>query len=136
MSDEEEIDETFESFCLHYDTVDINSDDRSIEEIASIPKDCEKKDKKIYLQLKADKKEEDILNYIKIKNEDLENKFKNKLQNELIKQNQKIEIEEGVTTCKNCSSKRILTYQMQTRSGDEAMTTFYVCTNCATKWKS
>lgn len=59
-----------------------------------------------------------------------------KLESELLRGEQKLELVEGVTMCLKCKSRKVYTYQMQTRSGDEAMTTFYVCSVCAAKWKS
>lgn len=43
------------------------------------------------------------------------------------------EIEEGVLECK-CGSKRVLSYQKQTRGGDESSTTFANCMECGKKW--
>jgi DNA-directed RNA polymerase subunit M/transcription elongation factor TFIIS len=43
------------------------------------------------------------------------------------------EVEEGVTTCK-CGSKRVFTYQKQTRGADEPMTTFAKCVKCNAQW--
>jgi DNA-directed RNA polymerase subunit M/transcription elongation factor TFIIS len=43
------------------------------------------------------------------------------------------EVEEGVTTC-HCGSSRVFTYQRQTRSSDEPMTTFAQCVNCKATW--
>ena len=43
------------------------------------------------------------------------------------------EVEEGVTECK-CGSKRVFTYQIQTRSSDEPMTTICKCVKCGTNW--
>lgn len=38
-------------------------------------------------------------------------------------------------TCRKCKSTKCTYYQMQTRSADEAMTTFVSCTNCGNHWK-
>jgi len=38
-------------------------------------------------------------------------------------------------TCKKCKSKRCTYYELQTRSADEAMTTFITCLNCGNRWK-
>ena len=43
------------------------------------------------------------------------------------------EVVEGVTTCK-CGSNRVFTYQKQTRSADEPMTTFAKCVSCKKTW--
>ncbi len=45
-----------------------------------------------------------------------------------------IEIEEGIVTCKRCKSKRVFSYQKQTRSCDESSTTFNECVKCGDKW--
>lgn len=48
-----------------------------------------------------------------------------------------LEIEEGEFTCPRCKGNRASYYQLQTRSGDEAMTTFLSCLNpeCRNRWK-
>ena len=43
------------------------------------------------------------------------------------------EVVEGVLECK-CGSKRVFSYQMQTRGLDEPQTTFAQCVKCGTKW--
>ena len=62
--------------------------------------------------------------------------FEHSLKKDLLKKEQTLELVEGVTKCNKCKSNKVYTYQMQTRSGDEAMTTFYVCSVCAAKWKT
>jgi DNA-directed RNA polymerase subunit M/transcription elongation factor TFIIS len=37
--------------------------------------------------------------------------------------------------CGKCKSKECTYYQLQTRSGDEPMTTFVTCINCGNRWK-
>ena len=37
--------------------------------------------------------------------------------------------------CKECGHKRAYFMQIQIRSADEPMTTFYRCTNCHYNWK-
>lgn len=64
------------------------------------------------------------------------NSFKERLENELKKHKNTLELVDGVEQCKKCLSKKLYTCQMQTRSGDESMTTFYVCSQCAAKWKT
>ena len=44
------------------------------------------------------------------------------------------EVEEGIFQCSSCSSKRVLSYQKQTRGGDESATTFSRCANCGHSW--
>ena len=43
--------------------------------------------------------------------------------------------EEGLLQCFHCKSTRIESYQRQTRSADEAMTTFCMCLVCHQRWK-
>ena len=38
-------------------------------------------------------------------------------------------------TCRKCKSNRCSYYQLQTRSGDEPMTTFVSCIDCGNRWK-
>ena len=46
-----------------------------------------------------------------------------------------IEIEEGVVTCGKCGSNKTYSYQLQTRSGDEGITSFVRCVQCGSRWK-
>ena len=43
------------------------------------------------------------------------------------------EIEEGVLTCK-CGSKRVFSYQKQSRGADETASTYAECVVCKAKW--
>jgi DNA-directed RNA polymerase subunit M/transcription elongation factor TFIIS len=45
-----------------------------------------------------------------------------------------LEVEEGVITCKKCGSRRVFSYQKQTRGCDESSTTFAQCAKCGKKW--
>ena len=45
-----------------------------------------------------------------------------------------LEVEEGVITCKKCNSKRVFSYQKQTRGCDESSTTFARCAKCGQQW--
>ena len=38
-------------------------------------------------------------------------------------------------TCGRCKKKECTHYQLQTRSADEPMTTFFTCLNCGKRWK-
>lgn len=44
-------------------------------------------------------------------------------------------VEVGTEKCRVCKSQKITFYQLQTRSADEPMTTFYTCQDCGKKWK-
>lgn len=74
-----------------------------------------------------------------IKNDNLiwKHKFFNNMISDELEQDNFIEnpfeIEEGVLECK-CGSKRVLSYQKQTRGGDESSTTFANCMECGKKW--
>ena len=46
-----------------------------------------------------------------------------------------IEVEEGVVDCGKCKSKKTYSYQLQTRSGDEGITSFVQCISCGNKWR-
>lgn len=37
--------------------------------------------------------------------------------------------------CPKCSNRKAYFMQIQIRSADEPMTTFYKCTNCGNQWK-
>jgi transcription elongation factor S-II len=52
--------------------------------------------------------------------------------------NQDVLVEAAATDmfeCRRCQKRRCTHYQLQTRSGDEAMTTFVNCLNCGNHWK-
>ena len=44
-------------------------------------------------------------------------------------------ITDGIYKCYKCSCKKIVSYSLQLRSGDEPMTHFFICTQCACKWR-
>lgn len=44
-------------------------------------------------------------------------------------------IADGTFKCKNCNNKKIITYSLQLRSGDEAMTHFFMCVMCGKGWR-
>lgn len=45
-----------------------------------------------------------------------------------------IDVEEGVQVCPRCGSSRTISYQKQTRSADEPMTTICHCVECDKGW--
>ena len=64
------------------------------------------------------------------------NFFNNMINDELEQDNfieNPFEIEEGVLECK-CGSKRVFSYQKQSRSADEPMSTYANCVACGNKW--
>ena len=46
-----------------------------------------------------------------------------------------IEVVEGVLVCPKCGSKKVLSFQTQTRSSDEPMTTIAKCVCCGFEWR-
>ena len=44
------------------------------------------------------------------------------------------EVAEGVLLCKKCESKKVLSFQTQTRSADEPMTTVAKCLTWRSEW--
>ena len=44
-------------------------------------------------------------------------------------------VKEGAIKCYRCGTNKCFYYQIQTRSADEGMTTFYTCTQCGNRWK-
>ena len=43
-------------------------------------------------------------------------------------------LEETIFSCPNCESKFVAVYQIQTRGGDEAITSFFTCKKCKHRW--
>lgn len=93
--------------------------------------------KKIYGELKAKKASWELSPFEGVRN--IVSSQRDKL-------TQKIEVKEGDFQCKKClaSSKEVdksrigrkcIYYQLQTRSSDEGMTTFVICTDCGHRWK-
>jgi len=49
---------------------------------------------------------------------------------------QKVEdIPDGIEMCRKCKSKKVQYTQLQTRSADEPMTTYFKCAMCGNSWK-
>lgn len=44
-------------------------------------------------------------------------------------------VDQLAADCPKCSNKKAYFMQIQIRSADEPMTTFYKCTNCGYQWK-
>lgn len=63
--------------------------------------------------------------------------FDSDLNNKVTSYIERPEVQEGNYQCNKCGSKKTYYYQLQTRSADEAMTTFVTCANtrCQAKWK-
>ena len=45
-------------------------------------------------------------------------------------------VKDSVFQCGNCKSRKITYYQLQIRSADEPMTTFFTCVSCNKRWKT
>lgn len=125
--------EYFDEFVSHEDTIheDIVQEEPSKPLEPGVSEKQAKKKHSTFFQITSN-----VGQYLGDLPANMKTEYNNKLANELLKNEQKLELVEGVTMCFKCKSKKVYTYQMQTRSGDEAMTTFYVCSVCASKWKS
>jgi len=44
--------------------------------------------------------------------------------------------ESALYKCKKCQSKRVQKQDVQTRSGDEPMTSFFHCAECGFQWRN
>lgn len=60
--------------------------------------------------------------------------YYNKRDIEIDRQVNPPEVKEGGYKCK-CGSEQTYSYQLQTRSADEPMTTFITCAKCSKRWK-
>lgn len=60
-----------------------------------------------------------------------------KVQNEVNREalRGKVDVAKSSVRCKKCGEQRVIQFQKQIGSSDEAMTTFYECTNCLFSWK-
>lgn len=45
-------------------------------------------------------------------------------------------IVDGIYKCGKCKCRKVATYSVQTRGGDEAMTHFFTCVQCGNKWRT
>ena len=81
--------------------------------------------------------ERNIIEYIKANKLGRKSSFFNTISMEEVEQNNFIinpfEIQEGIFECK-CGSKKVLSYQKQSRSADEPSTTYAECVMCGFKW--
>jgi transcription elongation factor S-II len=88
--------------------------------------------------IKKGNKLKDLLNSLKNSKINWKHDFYNEIENEEVEQNNFIEnpfeIEEGVLECNKCGSKRVFSYQKQSRSADEPMSTYATCVACKSKW--
>lgn len=79
----------------------------------------------------------DILSNIKNNKLNWNHSFFENIKNDEIEEDNFIikpfEIEEGVLTC-NCGSKRVFSYQKQSRGADETASTYAECMVCKKKW--
>ena len=72
--------------------------------------------------------------------QDMNRKIWDKLIQEKIKRDKNL-TEENLSAatdefkCYKCKQRKCTYYQLQTRSGDEPMTTFITCLNCGNRWK-
>jgi len=58
-----------------------------------------------------------------------------KRETENIRATRPTDITDGLHKCRRCNCKKIIIYSIQLRSADEPMTNFFICTQCAQKWK-
>ena len=64
------------------------------------------------------------------------NKEREKLKSDINNLSLSLNVIEGIYTCIKCKKNKTTSYQLQTRSSDEPMTTFTTCVNCGNRWKS
>lgn len=88
--------------------------------------------------IKKGNKLKDLLNSLRNNKINWKHDFYKEIENEEVEQNNFIEnpfeIEEGVLECNKCGSKRVFSYQKQSRSADEPMSTYATCVACKSKW--
>ena len=123
----------------------INIFDKNVYEIACENYDDEELIKENYLYniyeiisyLKKGNKLKDIIFSVKNNNLGWKNNFYDEIIKDEVEQDNFIEnpfeIEEGVLECE-CGSKRVFSYQKQSRSADEPMSTYATCVSCKNKW--
>jgi len=63
------------------------------------------------------------------KYQEIENEVDNFMENPL-------EVQEGVFTCSRCKDNKTVSFELQTRSADEAATVYIQCVGCRKKWKA
>ena len=47
-----------------------------------------------------------------------------------------LEVQEGVFTCSRCKDTKTISFELQTRSADEAATVYVQCVGCKKRWKA
>lgn len=47
-----------------------------------------------------------------------------------------LEVQEGVFTCSRCKDTKTVSFELQTRSADEAATVYVQCVGCKKRWKA
>lgn len=76
---------------------------------------------------------------VRLSNQDLYpvkwQRIKERRLNEIKEENKQSQATTDLYTCGKCKKRECTFFQMQTRSGDEPMTTFITCVNCGKKWK-
>lgn len=48
--------------------------------------------------------------------------------------NTKLEVVDGIFVCSKCGSKKVMSFSKQTKSGDESLSVFAMCSICKNKW--
>ena len=62
--------------------------------------------------------------------------FETEMFNFLKKKEHSVAVQEGGEKCPVCSSNKIISFQTQDRSADEAMTNNFECTKCGNRWRN
>lgn len=62
-------------------------------------------------------------------------KYQDYSDNKFTESNNNIVMRDGDFMCRKCKSKKCTYYTLQTRGGDEGMTTFISCNDCCFRWR-